>query len=90
MPRPRKDSPAGARIFAPTARLKATTTGEINYGTTWRTRIRRSGLPSARGLHELAPADGEHDAAPEARVILPDGELIPRENFAGALGCVGK
>lgn len=70
-PRPRKDSPATARIFAPTSRLKTTTTGEMSCGTMWRTRIRRSGLRSARGFHELAPADGEHDAAHEARV---DGE----------------
>ena len=38
VPRPRKDSPAAARIFAPTSRLKATTTGEMSCGTTGRTR----------------------------------------------------
>ena len=48
VPSPRKDSPAVVRILAPTSRLKATTTGESRCGTTWRARISRSGLPSAR------------------------------------------
>ena len=34
----------------------------------WRARIRRSLLPSARGLHELALADREDDAPHEPRV----------------------
>ncbi len=66
VPRSRNESHAVARIFAP--RLKATITGEMICGTMWRTRMRRSGLSGAPGLHELAPAQGEHAAAHQARV----------------------
>src|ERR671936_382745 len=42
------DSPAVARIFAPTSRLKATITGDSRWGRTWRRRLTGSVAPSAR------------------------------------------
>jgi len=47
-PNPRKLSALSSRMAEPTPNVVATSAGERQLGSTWRSRVRKGGLPSAR------------------------------------------